>query len=116
MHVLIRNAIRDVAGCNTQSEQECSFLFREKFRTLPYLIYPITNERKDTSKVLKQFLQAIPPVINIVEFTFDKIPGTRVGQESSYQGRITIEIFGRGIAEKEQQEIAEELGKQCLGE
>ena len=65
-------AIRSAAGCTNQPTEECNYLFREKFRTVPYLIYPITNSRKSKSDVLKEFISfTLPPIIKINQFTFD---------------------------------------------
>lgn len=116
MDEIIALAIRSSTWCTNQTTKECEYLFREKFRTIPYLIYPITNERKSKWSVLKDFISStLPPIIKINEFTFDDTIQQRGGiQTAQFEGTIEIEVFGRGISDNELNDIAQTLWTSCF--
>jgi len=60
----------------------------------------------------------LPPIFSIKEFEFDKIksPTLSDASNSKYQGKVTIMVYGRSATTQEVDQIAQVLGKKCLGE
>ncbi|HCY21620.1 TPA: hypothetical protein DIC40_07415 [Patescibacteria group bacterium] len=65
-------------GCSPETESQCFYRFREKYRNIAGLAYTVgmkdnTNKTED----LKDFLKNMPPIIAVQEFMYTKV------QESS---------------------------------
>jgi hypothetical protein len=60
----------------------------------------------------------LPPIFSIKEFEFDKIKSPTISDaaNSKYQGKVTILVYGRSATAQEVDQIAQALGKKCLGE
>ena len=60
----------------------------------------------------------LSPIFSIKEFEFSKTKSPTVSDvtNSKYQGRITILVYGRSASAQEVNQIADVLGKKCLGE
>lgn len=67
---------------------------------------------------LKKFILQLPPIFSIKEFEFDKIKSPTISNanNSQYQGKVTILVYGRSASAEEVTQIANVLGKKCLGE
>lgn len=67
---------------------------------------------------LKKFILDLPPIFSIKEFEFDKIKSPTLSDvsNSKYQGKVTISVYGRSASVQEVDQIANALGKKCLGE
>lgn len=114
---LIDKVISKTANCNKQWSQQCYFLFREKYRTLPYLAYTISMEGVDKVQAVKTFFQSMPPLIKINDFTFDiskKQSNIWVGQV--YEWKIDISILGNAVSDDDVTQISKVLGKSCFQE
>lgn len=114
----ITEAVSLSTRCNSSDIQVCYFLFRDKFRTLPYLAYNVARPGIDNIQWLKGFLEILPPVIEIKQFTFERARDARgvLTAQTAYEWQITIDIYGKNISDQEQDEIARELGYTCFGE
>lgn len=111
---VLEETIKKAAGCK-QIGDECYFLFREKFRSLPYLAYTLADKGIDKVAALKKFLTNLPPLIKIKEFTFDK--SNRVNlfdQREQFQGKMSIEIYGKAIPESDVTQVGAILGTKCF--
>lgn len=113
---IIEWAIQKSAGCKQESPEKCYYLFREKFRTIPYLAYTIADRGIDKVQSLQTFLRELPPIIRIQEFTFNEARTVwlKTAEAASYQGKISIEVFGRWIPAEDVDGVAAVLGKQCF--
>ncbi|MEI6774932.1 MAG: hypothetical protein WCL18_09530 [bacterium] len=63
-------------------------------------------------------MQQLPPIFSIKEFEFDKIKAPTISDvtNNKYQGKVTIVVYGRSASAQEVDQIAQSLGKKCLGE
>jgi len=77
------------------------------------LAYTLGFPSNNNAGQLRSFLQYLPPVINVKQFSFEKQAGT-LNTADQYKGTIQIDVFGRAIAQTELDEIAAILGKQCF--
>ncbi len=110
---MIDNAVLSTVGCSDNNLAFCYFKFREKFRSIPLLAYTLGFPGNNTAGQLRAFLQYLPPVINVKQFSFEKQAGT-LGNADQYIGKIQIDVFGRAITDQELNEIAMALGKDCF--
>ena len=77
------------------------------------LAYTLGFPGNNNAGQLRSFLQYLPPVINVKQFSFEKKAGT-LGTADQYVGNIQIDVFGRAVAQSELDEIGNVLGKQCF--
>lgn len=110
---IVDRAVLQTVGCTDTNQAFCYFKFREKFRSIPLLAYTLGFPGNNGASQLKSFLQYLPPVINVKQFSFEKKAGT-LGTADEYVGKIQIDVFGRAISQVELDEIASVLGKQCF--
>lgn len=115
---IIENAIKKVAQCNTESSDYCYYKFRNKYRNLPSLAYRIGFEtNKEKTENLRKFLEDLPQIIKIVDFTYDDSQtntsnfGYNVNQ---YKWTIEFKIYWDWISNAEVKEIQELLWNKCL--
>ncbi len=112
---IIEDAIAESANCKQPKTNKCYYLFRDKFRNIPYLAYSIAWWWIDKVSNLKLFLQELPPIIKIKEFTFDQSRKAKFGKQTNkYEWKISIEVVGKWITDDEIKEIAKVLWKTCF--
>lgn len=116
---LINNTINIMLECKPNSQDECFYRFRDKYRNIWSLAYTIwiQNSTSKTSD-LKNFIQNIPPLMAIKEFSFDKIQSQWIIQDKDtrYQWQVKMEVYWKNISEEEIKEIANNLGQKCFTE
>jgi hypothetical protein len=112
---IINKTIVQVAGCVNQTSQECLYMFREKYRSIPYIAYGVGKDNVDSVKWLQLFLQKLPPLINLDNFSFDKknIKGRNKWDEW-YKWSISLKVYGQDLSNKEVDEIADKLWWLCF--
>jgi len=109
--------INKIISCENQKQEVCLYQFRDKYRSVPRLAYLFEAAYSaDPVQNFHNFLKDIPPVLNIKSFTFDKMKGQQIvnNQNIKYEGKVTIDVYGKGILEEEITEIAEVLWKACF--
>lgn len=112
---IIETAIAKSASCKQPWTKKCYYLFRDKYRTLPYLAYTIADAWINKTESLKLFLQDLPPIIKIKEFTFDQSRKAKFWkQKNMYEWKIAIDIVGRDIPDEDVVEIAKVLWSSCF--
>lgn len=113
---LINKAIAQTAWCHDQSSEECLYLFRDKYRSIPYLAYGIGRPGIDTVLGLREFLRELPPLIAIDGFSFDLKTRRILGRtyDTGYKWSISLTVFGKDVTPEDMQEIASLLGKKCF--
>lgn len=109
----VDKAVLQTVGCTDNNLSFCFFKFREKFRSIPLIAYTLGFPGNNNATQLKAFLQYLPPVINVKQFSFQKKTGT-LGNADQYVGHIQIDVFGRAISPQELDEISAAIGKQCF--
>jgi hypothetical protein len=95
---IIDKTVKSIISCNNQSDEVCYYLFREKYRDIPTFGYLIgTQFGADPAENFKTFVKSLPPLFSIKSFTFDKVstPYFSDTANTKYQGKITIEVYGR---------------------
>ena len=110
---IVDRAVLETVGCKDSNQDFCYFKFREKFRGIPQLAYTLGFPGSNNAGQLRSFLQYLPPVINVKQFSFEKKTGT-LGTADQYVGNIQIDVFGRAITQSELDEIGIVLGKECF--
>ena len=113
---IINKAIAQTAWCTDQSSDECLYLFRDKYRYIPYLAYGVGRGGIDTVAGLKHFLHELPPLIAIDSFSFDLKQKRTFGRtrDNGYKWTITITVYGKDVSPGDMAEIASLLGKKCF--
>jgi len=111
---IIDEAIKKSAWCKVAKTEKCYYLFREKFRSIPYLAYSISDAWVNKVEAFRIFLQNIPPIIKITEFNFDKARSAKLISESTeFNWKIWLTIHGKWIPPEEVEQISVELWKTC---
>ena len=113
---IINKAMAQTAWCTDQSAEECLYLFRDKYRSVPYLAYGIGRWWTDVVAWLQNFLQELPPLIAINSFSFDLKQKKAFGRnrDSGYKWTITIMVYGKDVSPDAMTEIADLLWKKCF--
>ena len=116
---VIKSVISKLVSCNNISESICLYQFREKYRDIPMLAYWIWKEN-ETQKTLnlKSFLASIPWLMNITQFTFDKVKWQQITKDEEhlkYIWKISLFVYGRGVPNEEVSGIATKLWYKCFG-
>lgn len=116
---IIEKTIKSTVSCNeATSASACLYKFREKFRWIPSLAYTLWIDQKDKTNILKTFLQELPPVIKIDNFTYNK--DTSAGYDIinygniAYEWSLNINIYWKGISNDEVTEISQTLWNLCI--
>lgn len=111
----ILRAIQRFASCDTENQDVCYFKFREKIRNLPSLAYTLWMKSSNKVTALRSFLQNLPPLINIQNFTFRRMNTASAREQNRwYEWAITIQAFGKAMSPAEVDEIATYLWWICL--
>lgn len=123
---VIIKTIRNTSSCAaTESNKDCFYKFRNKYRDLPYLAYQIGFwwDEKDKYRTvtraqwLFKFLKELPPVIAITNFGFDKHVSQDIfGREEQYEWSVTFNAYWRWISDDDLNEAADVLWKLCFWE
>ncbi|MFA6256436.1 MAG: hypothetical protein WC606_04595 [Candidatus Absconditabacterales bacterium] len=116
---IIDKTIKSIISCNNESDEICYYKFRERYRNIPTFGYLLgTDFGTNGAENLKRFMLQLPPIFSIQSFEFDKIksPTLSDAANSKYQGKVTILVYGRSATAQEVDQIAQVLGKKCLGE
>ncbi|MFA7298469.1 MAG: hypothetical protein WC010_02370 [Candidatus Absconditabacterales bacterium] len=116
---IIDKTIKSIISCNNETDEACYYKFRERYRNIPTFGYLIgTDFGTNGSENLKKFMLGLPPIFSIKNFEFDKIKSPTLSDvsNSKYQGKVTIFVYGRSATVQEVDQIAQVLGKKCLGE
>lgn len=116
---IIDKTIKSIISCNNESDEICYYKFRERYRNIPTFGYLLgTNFGTNGAENLKKFIQNLPSIFAIKEFEFDKIKSPTLSDvnNTKYQGKITILVYGRSATPQEVEQIAQVLGKKCLWE
>ena len=123
---IIIKSIRNSSSCaKSDSDKECFYKFRNKYRNLPYLAYQIglwwdeSDKYRTTtrSQWLWKFLNDLPPVVAITNFGFDKrVTQDLFGRDELYEWTVTFNAYWRGISNDNLEEASRELWELCLWE
>ncbi|MEI8007999.1 MAG: hypothetical protein WCI00_00695 [bacterium] len=75
-----------------------------------------TNFGTNGAENLKNFMLQLPPIFSIKNFEFDKTKSPTISDatNNTYQGKITIVVYGRSASAQEVTQIAQVLGNKCL--
>ena len=122
---IIIRAIRNTASCDELADDDskevenkmCFYNFREKYRDLPYLAYKIGLEKQaNRKKGLLEFLQNLPPIIAITDFSFDRHSSSSFlnDEEGEYEWNVTFRVYGKNISPSELDEASLMLWKLCF--
>lgn len=114
---LINKTISDTIICWDEEKSYCFYKFRDKYRSIPSLAYTIgLDDNNDKTNELKKFLQELPPIIKINDFTFERnMQQSMTNYENiQYKWEIQMNIYGRWIKIEEVNEIAEMLWNKCI--
>lgn len=116
---IINKTIIAMMECKPDTEIQCYYKFRDKYRNISQLAYTlgIANNTHKTSD-LRAFLKNLPPLIAIQNFTYNKIQDQSILQQQNtkYQGEVKLQIYGQSVSEEDKNEIALKLGQECLWE
>lgn len=108
--------IKSLMICDNIDDDQCYYNFREKYRDVSVLAYAISKDINiDVVGGFKNFFASMPSIISIKDFTFDKIKSQELDGNIKYQGKVTIDVYGRWISQWEIDQIALVLWNQCLG-
>jgi len=116
---IIEQAIKSLMFCDNVDMNQCYYQFREKYRDIPTFAYAVSKDvSKDVVSNFKEFFSTLPPITAIKDFTFDKTQSSDITafKTLKYQGKVTIDIYGRGIPQDDIDQISLVLGKQCFGQ
>ena len=115
---IIDKAIKKVAQCWNETQEYCYYKFRNKYRNIPSLAYTIGIEGNwNSTEKLRNFLQEMPQIIKIIDFTYDGEQETTDMTNyttKQYVGTIEFRIYWDGLHENEVIEIQDLLWEKCL--
>lgn len=115
----INRTIFTMMWCTPETENQCFYRFREKFRNIAELSYTIgMKDNVNKTEDLRNFLKNMPPIIAVQEFIYNKIEESSIIKQNTtkYEWSITLEIYWQSITTQERDEIAQNLWKKCFWE
>ncbi len=115
----INRTIFNMMGCSPETENLCFYRFREKYRNIAWLAYTIWMENNpNKTEDLKKFLRNLPPIIAVQDFVYTKLNewGIIKQNNTKYDGKISLEIYGQNISEEDKDEIWKTLWNMCFME
>lgn len=115
----INRTIFTMMGCSPETENQCFYKFRTKYRNIAALAYTVgIEDNQIKSEELRNFIKNLPPILSVNDFVYNKIYDNSILKQNGtkYQWNISLEIYGQSISPEERDEIAKKLGEQCLGE
>jgi hypothetical protein len=90
-------------------------MFREKYRSLPYLAYSVGRSNVNSVKWLQQFLQKLPPIISLENLSFDrKTKKGKISVDEWYKWSISIKVYAMDVISDEVDLIADKLWWLCF--
>ena len=123
---IIIKSIRSSSSCApSDSNKECFYKFRNKYRNLPYLAYQIglwwdeSDKYRTTTRTqwLWKFLNDLPPVVAITNFGFDKrVTQDLFGRDELYEWTVTFNAYWRWISNSDLEEASKKLWELCFWE
>ncbi len=115
---IIDKAIKQVAQCWNETQKYCYYKFRNKYRNIPSLAYTIWIEWDGNyTEKLRKFLQEMPQIIKIVNFTYDWEQETKDMTNyttKQYVWNIEFRIYWDWLHEDEVLEIQKLLWEKCI--
>lgn len=114
---ILENTIKKLMMCNDIEMTQCYYQFREKYRDVATFAYALSKDvSTDTVANFKNFFASFPPILAIKDFTFDKIKSSDLNDftHMKYQGKITIDVYGRGIPQGDIDQMASTLWNLCF--
>jgi hypothetical protein len=112
---IINKTITKVAWCTTEDQEKCLYMFREKYRSLPYLAYSVGRSNVNSVKWLQQFLQKLPPIISLENLSFDrKTKKGKISVDEWYKWSISIKVYAMDVLSNEVDDIADKLWWLCF--
>jgi hypothetical protein len=115
----INRTIFTMMWCSPETESQCFYRFREKYRNIAGLAYTVgIKDNVNKTDDLKEFLRNLPPIIAVQDFVYSKIQEEGIIKQNTtkYEGKIGLEIYGQSISSEERDEIANDLGRKCFAE
>lgn len=115
----INRTIFNMMWCSPETENQCFYRFREKYRNIASLAYTVWMESNvNKAEDLKKFLKNLPPIMAVQEFVYTKINEEWIIKQNTtkYDGKVELEIYGQNISSEEITEIAKDLWRKCLTE
>lgn len=111
---IINKTIRISASCD-DTEKNCNFKFRDKFRDINQLAYELWNDSNNKVVNLVSFYKSIPPIINVVKFIFRESDKKFVEDNAAkYLWEIWIEVLWKSIPDEDVINIQKTLWKKCF--
>ena len=119
---IIFDTIKNVSSCKEEwSSQNCLYIFREKYRSIPSLAYTIgqywTSFDKDyRTQSLYNFLYSLPPILNVDSFEFKKSLETQnlASSNQSYSTTISLSTYGTSFSSEELIQLSSYLWSKCF--
>lgn len=111
---VIDESIKNTAKCTNESKDQCLYIFRSKFKSIPYLAYGVGRDDVNQIDGLQFFFKNLAPIISIKEFSFRQRVDGNNRPTWEYEGMITIEVYGKDIDNTELDELAKKLWSMCF--
>lgn len=109
---VIRSAIQEAVGCSASTTQEaCDYLFRQKYKDIHHLVYPLTNAN-DPAQALHIFFQQLTPLLSIQDFTYNKSQSS-IDDTEQYQWTIRFTTYARSVTAENIIQVQNHLGNIC---
>jgi len=101
------NTIRRAANCESDPADACLFKFRQKMRSIPLIAYTIGAANTNKVTELRLFLNNLPPLMNVKQFTFTRKSATANKDGNKvYEWNLTVEAYGKSMTPTEVDQIA----------
>lgn len=113
----INRTIFTMMWCSPETESQCFYRFREKYRNIAWLAYTIwIEENQNKVDDFKLFLKNMPPIMAIQDFVYTKTNEWWLIKQNTtqYDGKISLEIYGQNISNEEKDEISLILWNKCF--
>lgn len=116
---IIVQTIKQAASCDVsgkETNQDCFYDFRDKYRSIPYLAYGIGMEKQaNRTSWLLNFLRDLSPAIAITHFEFERYSSSDfLDNEEKYKGRVSFNAYWRNVTLAELDEAASLLWILCF--
>lgn len=109
---VIRYAIQESAGCSPSTAQDaCDYLFRQKYKDIHHLVYPLTST-SDPAQALHAFFQQLTPLLSIQDFIYNKTQSP-IDDTEQYQGTIRFTTYARSVTAENITQVQNHLGNLC---
>lgn len=115
----INRTIFTMMWCSPETESQCFYKFREKYRNIASLAYTVgIKDNVQKADDLKEFLKNMPPIMAVQDFIYTKIQESSIIKQNNtkYEWKIDLEIYWQSISTEDINEIAKDLWKKCFAE